>query len=89
MSGSRVRTSLLAALIALISVMGVAYAATLIAPAGRPILTISGKISATNKDSTAQFDRPTVIPRVLPTPANCSPGNSYTTVIWVIARSAS
>ena len=28
------------------------------APAGKPILTISGKITTTNKDGTAQFDRP-------------------------------
>jgi len=28
------------------------------APAGKPILTVSGKIGAANKDGTAQFDRP-------------------------------
>ncbi|MEE1655926.1 molybdopterin-dependent oxidoreductase [Microvirga sp. CF3062] len=58
MSVSKVRTSLLGVLIAIIAAMGVAYAASLAAPADRPILTISGKISATNKDGTAQFDRP-------------------------------
>ena len=38
--------------------MGAAYAATLAAPTERPILTITGKIGVTNKDNTAQFDRP-------------------------------
>jgi hypothetical protein len=35
-----------------------AVAQTLAAPAEKPILTISGKIATTNKDDTAQFDRP-------------------------------
>ena len=45
--------------IALIGLMGVnaAGAGPLPAPADKPILTISGKISETNKDNTAQFDR--------------------------------
>jgi hypothetical protein len=45
--------------IALIGLMSVnaAGAAPLPAPAEKPILTISGKISETNKDNTAQFDR--------------------------------
>ena len=38
--------------------MGAAYAATLAAPTERPVLTITGKIGVTNKDNTAQFDRP-------------------------------
>ena len=42
----------------LMAALGAAYAASLPAPAERPILTVSGKISVTNKDNTAQFDRP-------------------------------
>jgi hypothetical protein len=57
MSGSKVRTRLFGAFIALMSVLGVAYAASLATPTDRPILTISGKIGVTNKDGTAQFDR--------------------------------
>jgi hypothetical protein len=37
---------------------GTASAGSLPAPAEKPILTISGKISTTNKDGKAQFDRP-------------------------------
>jgi hypothetical protein len=40
-----------------LTVAGTAGAASLPAPAGKPILTISGNIAATNKDGTAQFDR--------------------------------
>lgn len=58
MSGSKVRTRLFGAFIALISALGVAYAASLATPTDRPILTISWKIAVTNKDGTAQFDRP-------------------------------
>jgi hypothetical protein len=36
---------------------GAASAQSLSAPAEKPILTISGKITTTNKDDTAQFDR--------------------------------
>ncbi|WP_410055063.1 molybdopterin-dependent oxidoreductase [Microvirga sp. Mcv34] len=51
------RTGLLGTFIAFLGIFGVAYAASLPAPKERPILTISGKISVTNKDNTAQFDR--------------------------------
>ena len=37
--------------------VAVAEAGSLAAPADKPILTVSGKISETNKDNTAQFDR--------------------------------
>ena len=57
MSGVKVKTSLLGAFVALLAIMGVAYAASLATPADRPILAISGKIGVTNKDGTAQFDR--------------------------------
>jgi hypothetical protein len=57
MSGSKVRTSLLGACVALMAIVGAAYAATLATPSERPILTISGKIAVTNKEDTAQFDR--------------------------------
>ena len=57
MLGAKVRTSLMGALVALVGIMGVAYAASLPTPAERPVLTISGKITVTNKDNTAQFDR--------------------------------
>jgi hypothetical protein len=57
MSGVKVKTSLLGAFVALLAIMGVAYAASLATPADRPILAISGKIAVTNKDGTAQFDR--------------------------------
>jgi len=57
MFGAKVRTSLVGALAAFIGIMGAAYAASLATPADKPILTISGKISVTNKDNTAQFDR--------------------------------
>ncbi|WP_246529348.1 molybdopterin-dependent oxidoreductase [Microvirga zambiensis] len=46
------------ALVAFVGVIGVAYAATLAAPTERAVLTITGKIAVTNKDNTAQFDRP-------------------------------
>lgn len=39
------------------SVAGPASSGPLPAPADRPILTVSGKIAAFNKDETAQFDR--------------------------------
>ena len=54
---AKVKTGLVAALLALTAFVGVAYAASLAMPTERPILTISGKISVTNKDNTAQFDR--------------------------------
>jgi hypothetical protein len=37
--------------------MTVAEAGSLAAPVDKPILTVSGKITETNKDNTAQFDR--------------------------------
>ncbi len=58
MFGAKVRTSLVGVFIALTAFVGAAYAASLAMPADKPILTISGKIAATNKDNTAQFDRP-------------------------------
>jgi hypothetical protein len=57
MSGAKVKTSLLGAFVALLAIMGAAYAASLAAPAEKPILTISGKIAVTNKGDTAEFDR--------------------------------
>lgn len=57
MLSAKVRTSLMGVLVALIGIMGAAYAASLPTPSERPVLTISGKISVTNKDNTAQFDR--------------------------------
>ena len=54
---AKVKTGLGAALLALTAFVGAAYAASLAMPTERPILTISGKISVTNKDNTAQFDR--------------------------------
>ncbi|MBD2747458.1 molybdopterin-dependent oxidoreductase [Microvirga sp. BT688] len=54
---AKVKTGLVAALLALTAFVGAAYAASLAMPTDRPILTISGKISVTNKDNTAQFDR--------------------------------
>ncbi len=57
MSGSEVRTSLLGACVALMAIVGAAYAATLATPSERPVLTISGKIAVTNREDTAQFDR--------------------------------
>src|SRR3712207_6586987 len=54
---AKVKTGLVGALLALTAFMGAAYAASLAMPTERPILTISGKISVTNKDNTAQFDR--------------------------------
>jgi hypothetical protein len=58
MLAAKVKTGLLGTLVAFLGIMGVAYAASLAAPKERPILTISGKIGVTNKDDTAQFDRP-------------------------------
>jgi hypothetical protein len=57
MLGAKVGTGLVGALVAFVGIMGAAYAASLATPAEKPILTISGKISVTNKDKTAQFDR--------------------------------
>lgn len=54
---AKVRTSLLGAFAMLLAALGAAYAASLPAPAEKPILTISGKIGVTNRDNTAQFDR--------------------------------
>jgi hypothetical protein len=54
---AKVKTGLVGALLALTAFVGAAYAASLAMPTERPILTISGKISVTNKDNTAQFDR--------------------------------
>lgn len=54
---AKVKTGLVGALLALTAFVGAAYAASLAIPTDRPILTISGKISVTNKDNTAQFDR--------------------------------
>ncbi len=54
----KVKTGLMGALVAFVGVIGVAYAATLAAPTERAVLTITGKIAVTNKDNTAQFDRP-------------------------------
>ncbi len=53
------KKALAGALIGLAGLFGAtaAGAESLAAPAGKPILTISGKISTTNKDDTAQFDR--------------------------------
>jgi hypothetical protein len=45
-------------LIALVGALGATYANALDTPTERPILTISGKITVTNRNSTAQFDRP-------------------------------
>jgi len=53
-----VKTGLMGALVAFVGIIGAAYAATLAAPTERPVLTITGKIGVTNKDNTAQFDRP-------------------------------
>jgi hypothetical protein len=53
---AKVRTGLVGSLFALIAFVGAAYAASLATPTDKPILTISGKISVTNKDGTAQFD---------------------------------
>ena len=58
MLGAKVKTGLMGALVAFVGIVGAAYAATLAAPTERPVLTITGKISVTNKDNTAQFDRP-------------------------------
>ncbi|MBM6579208.1 molybdopterin-dependent oxidoreductase [Microvirga sp. BT689] len=57
MSSTKVKTSLLGAFVALLAIVGAAYAASLAAPAEKPILTISGKIAVTNKGDTAEFDR--------------------------------
>jgi len=54
---AKVKTGLVGAVLALTAFVGAAYAASLAVPTDRPILTISGKISVTNKDNTAQFDR--------------------------------
>jgi len=54
---AKVTSGLVGALLALTAFVGAAYAASLAMPTERPILTISGKISVTNKDNTAQFDR--------------------------------
>ena len=54
---AKVKNGLVGALLALTTFVGAAYAASLAMPTERPILTISGKISVTNKDNTAQFDR--------------------------------
>jgi hypothetical protein len=54
---AKVKVGLVGALLALTAFVGAAYAASLAMPTERPILTISGKISVTNKDNTAQFDR--------------------------------
>jgi hypothetical protein len=51
------KVGLIGALVALAG-LSCANAASLPAPAEKPILTISGKITETNKDGTAQFDRP-------------------------------
>jgi hypothetical protein len=45
----------IALLIALVS--GAGFAAGIGQPAGKPILTVSGNVSITNRDGTAQFDR--------------------------------
>lgn len=58
MISAKVRTSLIGVLIAFAGLMGATYASALDTPTERPILTISGKIAVTNKDNTAQFDRP-------------------------------
>jgi len=58
MLGAKVKTGLMGALAAFVGIIGAAYAATLAAPTERPVLTITGKIGVTNKDNTAQFDRP-------------------------------
>src|SRR5438876_12434426 len=42
---------------AMLAVANIAAAASLPEPADKPILTVTGKISVTNKDGTAQFDR--------------------------------
>ena len=54
----KVKTGLVGAFVAFVGIIGAAYAATLAAPTERPVLTITGKIGVTNKDNTAQFDRP-------------------------------
>ena len=48
--------------VALVGLWGVsvAQAGPLPAPVDKPILTVSGKITETNKDNTAQFDRAVV-----------------------------
>jgi hypothetical protein len=52
------RTLFLGVIIAFLTWTGAAVAAEPLAtPAGRPILTVSGKISVTNKGDTAEFDR--------------------------------
>jgi hypothetical protein len=59
MSISKMRAFFLSALLALSAWAGmtVAEATTLPAPKEKPVLTVSGKISATNKGNTAEFDR--------------------------------
>ncbi|MBF9196459.1 molybdopterin-dependent oxidoreductase [Microvirga terrestris] len=57
MFSAKVKSGLVGALLALTTFVGAAYAASLAMPSEKPILTISGKISVTNKDNTAQFDR--------------------------------
>lgn len=54
-----VRSYIVASMMGLLGILSVtaAVADPLPAPAGKPILTISGKIATTNKDGTAQFDR--------------------------------
>lgn len=43
---------------AFFGLVGMACAGSLASPTEKPILTIAGKISVTNKNDTAQFDRP-------------------------------
>jgi len=59
MVDTRKRRILLAGVIGIAALAGMsmAQAGTLAAPSEKPILTISGKISETNKDNAAEFDR--------------------------------
>jgi hypothetical protein len=58
MFGTQLKAAALAMFMALgLAATGIARAETLPVPKDKPILTISGKISAMNKEGTAQFDR--------------------------------
>jgi hypothetical protein len=55
----KIKRNIVSCLFMLAGILGTsaASAQSLAAPAEKPILTVSGKISTTNKDDTAQFDR--------------------------------
>lgn len=60
MSIAKMKYSIFSALFGLLALVGAgaAFAEGLPAPIEKPILTVAGKISTTNKDGEAQFDRP-------------------------------